>query len=47
MNERPPKEAELEECARLDDALAKAQQLLKAAVRGVMLSRLHRRSRTH
>jgi len=47
MNERPLKEPELEECARLDDALAKAQHLLKSAVRNVMLSRLHRRSRTH
>ena len=46
MNERPLKEAELEECARLDDALAKAQRLLKSAVRSLMFSRLHRRSRS-
>ncbi len=38
-------EAELEECARLDDALARAQRLLKNAVREVMMSRLSRRSR--
>jgi len=38
-------ECELEECARLDDALAHAQRLLKATVRGILLSRLNRRSR--
>ena len=38
-------EAELEECAQLDDALAHAQRILKAAVRNVMLSRLSRNSR--
>lgn len=38
--------AELEECARLDDALAQAQRVLKAAVRNIMLSRLSRNSRT-
>ena len=38
-------EAELEECARLDDAVARAQRILKAAVRDVMLSRLSRNSR--
>jgi len=38
-------EAELEECARLDDALARAQRLLKKTVREIMLSRLNRRSR--
>jgi hypothetical protein len=38
-------EAELEECARLDDALAEAHRLLKATVRNVMLARLNRRSR--
>jgi hypothetical protein len=40
-----PDEAELEECARLDDALAEAQRVLKSAVRNVMLSRLSRNSR--
>lgn len=39
-------EVELEECARLDDALAHAHRVLKSAVRNVMLSRLNRRSRT-
>lgn len=39
-------EDELEECARLDEALYAAQRLLKSTVRSVMLSRLNRRSRT-
>jgi hypothetical protein len=39
-------ELELEECARLDDALALAQRFLKKTVREVMLSRLNRRSQT-
>jgi len=39
-------ESELEECACLDDALAEAQRVLKAAVRDVMLSRLSRNSRS-
>ena len=38
-------EMELEECARLDDALAHAQRILKASVRTIMLSRIKRRSR--
>ena len=42
----PLDELELEECAQLDDGLAKAQRLLKATVREVMISRLSRRSRT-
>jgi hypothetical protein len=37
-------EAELEECALLDDAIAHAQRVLKSAVRNIMLSRLSRRS---
>lgn len=45
VNETPLNEAELEECARLDDALAKAQILLKSTVASVMISRLKRRSR--
>ena len=45
MARKPLDELELEECARLDDALAQAQQLLKRTVRGIMLSRIHRRSR--
>jgi len=42
---QPLQEAELEECARLDDALAHAHRILKAAVRNIMLSRIKRRSR--
>jgi len=38
-------ETELEECARLDDALARAHRILKGTVRSVMISRLNRRSR--
>ena len=38
-------EAELEECAQLDDALASAQRLLKSTVARIILSRLRRRSR--
>jgi len=45
LRNNPVNEAELEECARLDDALAEAQRTLKAAVRNVMLSRLSRNSR--
>jgi hypothetical protein len=41
----PVDEAELEECAQLDEALAKAHQVLKGTVRDVMLCRLGRRSR--
>jgi hypothetical protein len=45
MSKKPLNEAELEECARLDDALAQAHRLLKATVRSVMISRLSRKSR--
>lgn len=45
VEKTPPDEAELEECAQLDDAVARAQRILKAAVRDVMLSRLSRNSR--
>jgi hypothetical protein len=44
-SENPLNEAELEECARLDDALAEAQRGLKSTVASVMISRLKRRSR--
>ena len=37
--------AELEDCARLDEALARAHRLLKATVRSIMLSRLKRTNR--
>ncbi len=45
LKKRSLDEEELEECARLDDALAEAQRLLKSTVRSIMLSRLKRRSR--
>ncbi len=38
-------EEELEDCARLDDALAAAQRILKKTVRRIMLSRIGRNSR--
>ncbi|HYG22656.1 MAG TPA: hypothetical protein VEH04_07740 [Verrucomicrobiae bacterium] len=38
-------ESELEECARLDDALAEAHALLKSTLTQVIMSRLKRRSR--
>jgi len=44
-NEVPLNEPELDECARLDDALAQAQRLLKSTVANVMITRLKRRSR--
>jgi len=37
-------EQELDECARLDDALAEAQRILKSAVARIAYSRLKRRS---
>ncbi len=46
MSKKTLDETELEECARLDDALSLAHRVLKGAVRNVMLSRLNRRSRT-
>jgi len=46
IRKTPLDEVELEECARLDDALAEAQRLLKSTVREIMLSRLSRRSRS-
>jgi len=44
MSESPLNEAELEECARLEDALAEAQRTLKSTVARIMISRLRRRS---
>jgi hypothetical protein len=38
-------ESELEDCARLDDALVEAQRILKRTVRKIMLSRIGRNSR--
>ncbi len=46
LRKSAPDEDELEDCAQLDDALARAQRVLKAAVRKVMLSRLSRHSRS-
>jgi class 3 adenylate cyclase len=43
-DEKTLNEAELEECAQLDDALAAAQRLLKSTVADVMIARLKRRS---
>jgi hypothetical protein len=37
-------EQELDECARLDEALDKAHRIIKHAVREIMLCRLERRS---
>ena len=45
MNEKRPNEDELEDCARLDDALAAAQRILKTTVRSIMLSRIGRNRR--
>jgi hypothetical protein len=45
MKKKRLDEAELEECARLDDALAKVHCLLKATIRNIMISRISRRSR--
>jgi len=45
LNQNRVDELELEECARLDDALAHAQRFLKAAVRDILLSRIKRGSR--
>jgi hypothetical protein len=46
LKQRVVDEGELEECARLDDALAQAHRLLKSTVRSIMLSRLQRRTRS-
>jgi hypothetical protein len=45
MNEKHVDELELDDCARLDDALAEAQRILKATVRSIMLSRIGRNRR--
>lgn len=44
LRQKPLNEAELEEAARLDDALAEAQRVLKTAVARIAYSRLKRRS---
>ena len=43
--QKPLNESELEECARLEDALAEAQRLLKSTVSRITYARLKRRSR--
>ncbi len=45
LSQNPVDGAEFEECARLDDALAQAHNLLKANIRSLMLSRISRHSR--
>ncbi len=39
-------ESELEECAQLDDALARAHRLLKSTIGHIIIARLHRRTQT-
>ena len=39
-------EVEFDECVRLDEALGRTHAILKATLRGIMLSRIHRKSRT-
>lgn len=43
MKRRQLNEEELEECARLDDALASAHRLLKSTVARITLARIKRR----
>jgi hypothetical protein len=45
VKKSPLDEAELDECARLDEALSLAHRILKSTVRNVMISRINRRSR--
>jgi hypothetical protein len=45
LGQNPMDGAEFEECARLDDALAEAHNLLKANLRRIMLSRISRHTR--
>jgi len=42
----PVNEIELEESARIDDALSKAHSYLKSHLRSIMLSRIRRKTRT-
>jgi hypothetical protein len=46
LRQKPLDEAELDDCARLDDALAEAQRVLKSTVARIAYSRLKRRSLT-
>lgn len=45
LSDSPVDNAELEECALLEEALNRAQHILKNSVRSIMLCRLDRRSR--
>jgi hypothetical protein len=45
LSQTPVDGVDFEECARLDDALAKAHSILKSHLRGIMISRITRRSR--
>jgi hypothetical protein len=45
IKKTPLNEVDLEDCARLDDALAQAQRILKNGVREIMLSRISRGTR--
>jgi hypothetical protein len=45
LSQNPVNGEEFEECARLDDALARAHNLLKADIRRIMLSRINRHTR--
>ena len=42
LSREPVNEQELEECARLDEVLARVHKLLRTTVRSIMLSRLKR-----
>ena len=46
LRQIPLNEAELDECARLDDALAEAQRVLRVTVSRIAYSRLKRRSQS-
>ena len=46
LRQKKVEEEEVEECARLDEALAQAHRILKTAVRNIMITRITRRSRT-
>ena len=45
LSQNPMDGMEFEECARLDDALAEAHNILKGNLRKIMLSRISRHSR--
>jgi len=42
LSREPVDEQELDECARLDEVIARVQKVLRATVRSIMLSRLKR-----